>query len=429
MTRLAAALPLICSSLASAAEPPVLGVESAFVDVQDGDAQFEGEWIVGEGTAEHPQTYIPLRSDQPKSVCFRSGREQRCFDTVPGGTTEFIIAFDERLVFTRIDRAKQGPATLRNDVHATHSGQAPLRVPFTLDPDRGILLQGALNGVPVTLALDTGAKVVSVVGPRVEGRVPLTFDGEVTDLGPAGIQRAKSSSGNRLTVGDLTWDALEVVNSPFGETDVIAGWSLFETQLVELDADRHELVVHESLDTLPPGFVRRPMRVINGSPYIEATLTVRGRRFTEWFLVGSSFNDTLHLSARTMVAHHLTPDDHVRGALVSASGSPISLDRLELDTVELGGFTFETVQATATAVGAKEIPHDDLLGNELLRAFNLVLDVKRHQLFLKPNASFEAVAHPFRFHRASAAGIAGLGVALAALASWWRLRRRARRPG
>jgi Aspartyl protease len=376
------------SRIAAAEELPVLPASSVFVDVADGDEVFREEWIVGSGTEAAPQVYIPIRSDQPKPITFTADRGKVTFDTLPGQAYTFIVERDGARIFTRIDRSSRERPTLKHGLVATRSSAAtaPVAIPFSIDESHGIRIRGSINGSPLLeLAFDTGAKRVYVVKERLAGKAALTFGARISDVGSDGISQAAVSTGNTLVIGDLAWEGVDLVESPIGDTDGIIGWSVFENKLVEIDYDRKVMVIHDSLATVPAGYTKLPLRTYSGSPFVEATATIQGREITDWFLFDSGFNKSLYVSNRLAARHGLAGDGK-GGTMASSAQKPIVVQHLVVSNLRIGTFDVANINASVNVGGPEEVPHNDILGNELLSQFNVVLDIQHEALYLRRRA-------------------------------------------
>lgn len=382
-------LVVVWSGVATAdVDVPVLPASSGFVDVSDGDEMFREEWIVGSGTESAPQVYIPLKSEQPKQITFTSDRGKVTFDTQPGQVYAFIVERDGAQTFTRIDRGSTDRPTLKQGLVATRSSAttAPVAIPFSIDESNGIRIKGSINGSPpLDLAFDTGAKRVYVVKERLAGKVALTFGGSIADVGSDGVSKAAVSTGNRLVIGDLAWKDVDLVESPIGTTDGIIGWSVFENKLIEIDYDRKVMMIHDSFATVPAGYVKLPLRTYSGSPFVEATVTVQNRDITDWFLFDSGFNKQLYVSNRLAVKHGLGGEGK-GGNMASSAQKPIAVQRLAVSNLRIGEFDVANIDASINVGGPEEVPHNDILGNELLSRFNVVLDIQHGALYLRQRA-------------------------------------------
>ncbi|MDQ5858398.1 MAG: retropepsin-like domain-containing protein [Acidobacteriota bacterium] len=122
----------------------------------------------------------------------------------------------------------------------------PAPLGFSRTPDGGIAFPAAVNGVPVTLAIDSAADGPLRVSPEVAARLGLSFAKDVF-----GRQVA---SGARLDAGGFSCEGIhvEALSSAPDGADGVAGGTLFRETVVEIDPKRGRLAFHEPNRFVPP---------------------------------------------------------------------------------------------------------------------------------------------------------------------------------
>lgn len=122
----------------------------------------------------------------------------------------------------------------------------PAPIGFSRTPDGGIAFPATVNGVPVTLALDSAADGPLRVSPEVAARLGLSFAMDVF-----GRQIASDA---RLEVGGFSCEGIHVEarsGAPDGANGV-AGGTLFRETVVEIDPATGRLALHEPNRFVPP---------------------------------------------------------------------------------------------------------------------------------------------------------------------------------
>lgn len=373
---------------------PIVKANSAFVSVKDGEVLFNEEWIVGNGTPTNPETYVPLKSKEPKQITFITDIDSITFETKPNGKYSFIIEFKNEKVFTQINRSEKLTPTLRKGIsfsrNCRNCADKQNIIPFTIDPnDNGIRIQGKMNdSQTLNLVFDTGAKLVYISEPAINKKVKLILDGTIHDVGGDGLTKLRTSSGNRLFMGEMEWKGLDFVSFNFIDADGLIGWNVFENNPIEIDYDQKIMTIHDSPSTISKDYTKHKMEIFNGSPFIEATLIIGDKRVSDWFLFDSGFNGSLHLSNHLVVKNELNGKMKKIGkaTVTGSGGGKKSLDVLLLPKIQIGNYEITNIQTNANVAQPDDITHDDILGNELLKGFNVVLDFKNKNIYLKPNS-------------------------------------------
>lgn len=376
---------------------PIVKANSVFVNVKDGDVLFNEEWIVGEGTANNPEVYVPLKSNKNKQITFTTDIDSISFETKPNDKYSFIIEYKNQKVFTEINRSEKLMPTLRKGItfsrNCSNCSDEPNIMPFTVNPkDNGIRIRGKINdSEDLDLVFDTGAKFVYVTQSETNKKVKLLLNGTINDVGGDGITKLKTSSGNKLSIGKLMWKELDVVAFDFGDSDGLIGWNVFENNPIEIDYEKKIMTIHDSPQTISKDYTKHKMEIFNGSPFIEATLIMADKQFTDWFLFDSGFNGSLHLSNHLVVKNNLNGRMKKIGnaKMIGSGGGEKRIDVVLLSKIRIGNYEFENIITNANVAQPDDVPHDDILGNELLKGFNVVLDFKNKNIYLKPNSLFK----------------------------------------
>lgn len=126
---------------------------------------------------------------------------------------------------------------------------APLS--FARTPEGGIAFPATVNGVPITLAIDSAADGPLGVSPEVAARLGLPFASDVFGR--------RVAPGARLEAGGFSCEGIHVealARAPDG-SDGVAGGTLFRETVVEIDPLTSRLALHDPNRFVPPeGFTR-----------------------------------------------------------------------------------------------------------------------------------------------------------------------------
>ncbi len=127
----------------------------------------------------------------------------------------------------------------------------PARLGYSRTPDGGIAFPATLNGIPLTLALDSEVDGPLRVSPTVAGKIGLTFAADVFGR--------RIAAGARLDAGGFSCEGIHVealASAPDG-ADGIVGGTLFRETVVEIDPKTSRIALHEPNRFVPPeGFKR-----------------------------------------------------------------------------------------------------------------------------------------------------------------------------
>lgn len=370
---------------------PVLRAHSSKLDIRDGKDFHKGIWVISPHLK--PDVYIPKFTGRKKRVTFVSGPDSLSFMLKPGSSSDFWVLLDgdsalTRITYTRKAAPVPAEAVLKRDCRNCPAG--PDTIPFTIGRDNGIHVKARLNGSDtLDFLFDTGASAC-VLASSVVPRVNIRMDDSVQNTGADGVHTTPIGRGNRLQVGRLVWDNLSVLSIPYQNVpfDGVMGGNTFAGQRVEIDYERKRLIVYSEAMEIPAGYTRFPIRYFGDTPYIEAGVSTGDKIAKGWMLFDTGSDWSLYLSPAFVGKHGLAGVLPKIGTSVSkgSAGGRIESDLVVMPGLVIGKYELYRIPVTlGTGDGKSEVGHNDILGNLLLKRFNVILDYKNHFIYLKPN--------------------------------------------
>nr|WP_242692311.1 aspartyl protease family protein [Aridibaculum aurantiacum] len=279
-----------------------------------------------------------------------------------------------------------------------------------------IILQATLSDFPDTLnfILDTGSGGISLDSTTVAYLKLKVTPSQRTIRGLAGTRTVSFVLNQRLNFPGLAVHQLDfhindydILTSVYGlKIDGIIGYSFLSRYIVKVDYDKYLLQVYSqgSISYPRQGWVLRPR--LNNLPVFGASIR-DGRSSTSSFYFDTGAGLCLLLSEEYAGDSLLTGR---RKKIIETQGEGLGGKKaMRLTTVKemrLGPYKFRNVPV--------HLFHDDngltnypelggLVGNDLLRRFNLVLNYEKKEIHLSPNTHFE---EPFDY------SYTGLGIYL-----------------
>jgi predicted aspartyl protease len=364
---------------------PVIKANSTTVDIQDGHNFRKGHWTVEPNLK--IDTYYPQRSRTAKTVTFRTDIDSISFEVDSGHDYDFVILLNgKNSCRTRISAMRRS-CTMGGSYDLTN----PAEIPFTLTGDNQIRLEARVNGSsPLVLLFDTGADTTVLYRSSLTKGAKPEFDDTILNAADGGMTRRQTSKDNRLEIAGLNWEHEQVI---FAEklgraTDGILGFNVFEDRIVEIDYERKLLRIRDSLPSTMEGYHRGELRFHGTSPFVEATLDIGSTKVKDWFLLDTGFNGSLSL----------TRDFYVRNGLSGSPSVGVRKDGARSELFNIPGLMLGNVgmRAIPTNVDMKPTGNQQstgLLGMDVLKRFNTLLDYRINVIYLKPNSLIDT---PFR---------------------------------
>ena len=266
----------------------------------------------------------------------------------------------------------------------------------------GIILIGArLNNLPDTLnfILDTGSGGISLDSATCEEfHIPHSPSGRTIN-GIAGIREVDFSKNNTLKLPALDVQNLDfyvndygILSSVYGEKiDGIIGYSFFSRYIIKVDFDSLNLAIYS------PGTMRYPSEGYLLHP-LFTTLPIQSLRIKDARSIIENFYFDTGAGLCFLISKEFAQDSNV--VLKKRIPVPIQAEGLGgkkrmmitiIKEVRIGPFRFRRVPTHILddEYNATSYPYiGGLIGNDILRRFNLIINYVKKEIHLLPNGHY-----------------------------------------
>ena len=264
-----------------------------------------------------------------------------------------------------------------------------------------MLLKAKFNNMrdSFNFILDTGSGSISLDSSTVEKyAIPHEPSGRYM-YGIAGVRKVDYSKNNSLTFPGLKVDSLdfyindyEILTNVYGiKVDGIIGYSFLSRYIVKVDFDslkirvfspgtikypRHGLLLHPTLRGLPiVPLIIKDAKTVDANYYFDTGAGL-------CFLISKQFkNDSAVLLKRRKPVT----------TLVQGLGGKSQMHLTIIKTVQLGKYKFKKVPTYILDDQFKLFSRPSLaglIGNDILRRFNLIINYPQEEIHLLPNGHF-----------------------------------------
>jgi len=257
-------------------------------------------------------------------------------------------------------------------------------IPFIINAQNTLYVKGIFNKYDtLNLNFDTGSSDLT-----------LTRDA---------IQKLKSAPELYNTVYNLQLGKVDFKTTVYDaelaghDTQGRFGWDLFKNKVVELNYDKHILVVHSQL----------PVPVLNNNTYtklrinyfdnvfsVECIISQNGVEHKQLFLFDSGYQRTAMLDNDLLTEDHFPVDsmEMIKKVIMKgAQGNEIPVITSNLELLKIGNYELKNVPVQRlTSHKPLRGKNIHILGNEVLKRFNTFLDFQNNVVYLKPNELFNA---------------------------------------
>lgn len=420
---IAGAGPAAAQAVSPAAPLPVVRATSNAVDVREGDVLRPGHWHISPEV--RPDVYVVRQVGRGKRVTFYTDVDSISVHLTRGSSHDFVILLNGRdSAHTRITAVDPAAVVLARD----RPGGGADTIPFTLGRGGKMYVEARVNdSEPLSLMFDTGADVVVLSRSGMKKGARLAFSGSQQNTAFGGTLTVRQSTGNRLAVGSLRAENAPIVYIENADGDGIIGYHVFDGRTVEIDYDRRLLIVRDSAPP-PPGYAAADLHGRDGLLYLDGTLANGRVSRTGRFVLDTGAGWALYLEHA-----FASPGGFAEGLEKLGERSsrglgprPAVTDLVRAPGLLLAGHTLRGVPVDVARASGEAHRGDGVLGMDVLRRFNTVIDLRDYRIYLKPNG-LAASEYNESTGGPPLAGLA-MGVLAAGLsaAGVWALRRRKR---
>lgn len=199
-----------------------------------------------------------------------------------------------------------------------------------------------------------------------------------------------SATDNSLQMGNLRWDSLPiypVVLSGQG-TDGRFGWDLFDGKIVEIDYDKSIFIVHTALPNVNRAYSRFDIEYTHMLLCIQGELQVQNKKYTNRFLFDNGYQRTIMLDTFLMARQNYPKDLPVikKQIMKNGQGKEIPVITVNNERLNLGKQSLFNIPVQLMTTGNPARFPTHILGNEVLKRFNTILDFQHNHIYLKPNS-------------------------------------------
>lgn len=272
---------------------------------------------------------------------------------------------------------------------------------FTVFTGGVILMRACLGNFPDSLnfILDTGSGGISLDSATVTRLKLQTLPSDKTILGIAGIRQVRFIYNETLHLPGLTVDSLnfhvndyDILSSVYGEKiDGIVGYSFFSRYIVRLDYDSLKIYVYSKGTFKYPkgGHLLKP--IIASLP-IQAAQVRDAENINSRFYFDTGAGLCMLLSSDFVSdSSLLDPRKKPFPTQAEGLGGKANMRLTTLKEVRLGPYRFRKVPTYIfdDDYNVTSYPNlGGLLGNDILRRFNVTLNYDRREIFLIPNTHY-----------------------------------------
>jgi hypothetical protein len=157
--------------------------------------------------------------------------------------------------------------------------------------------------------------------------------------------------------------------------------------VVEIDYDKCVFIVHSTLPKITRGYSKLPIEYSNSLFCINGTLEIRGKKYNNRFLFDNGYQRTIMLDSALMARQNTPTDLKVikKTVMQNGQGKAFPVVTVNIEKLQMARNSLLNIPAQKLTTSNPAGFPVHILGNEVLKRFNTILDFQKNKVYLQPN--------------------------------------------
>lgn len=273
----------------------------------------------------------------------------------------------------------------QNTEHQNHKDS----IPFVLTAHNNITIKAQLNDQDsVVLMLHTAANDLSLIEASTDSLKTLKWSEEEEVQSWGGTSSSRFSAVNTLSINQLSWDSISIWESQRSgpETDGKFGLNLFSDQYVEINFESSFVVLHHSKPHNLASYEKLPLIYEDGLMFVEGICHIGEEAISNRYLIHSGYAGSVLLDDQFVADHQIAEQIEITSEqeLKDSYGNIIKTKKGKLAGFQIGQQLYQEI-AVGFFEGALGRQKISVIGGDILKRFNLIIDPERTYIYIKAN--------------------------------------------
>ncbi len=264
-------------------------------------------------------------------------------------------------------------------------------IPFKLTTFNNISIKAILNKTDtVNLMFHTAASDVTLTENATQKIKSITFNKSTEGIKSWGgsENEARLSEHNILEIGELSFKEISIwENKNSGqETDGKFGLNLFKDKVIQIDFDKLQLKIRETLPKKTKKYEKLNLAFKNEMMFVDANCSVNDTVYINYFLIHSGYSGSILFDDKFVAENAFSTKLKITGTkeLKDSYGNIVKTQKAILPNFKIGKINLSNVPVGffEGAIGRQKM---SIIGGDLLKRFNMIIDAKREFIYIKTN--------------------------------------------
>lgn len=266
-------------------------------------------------------------------------------------------------------------------------------IPFTLTDHNNISVQALINTYDtVDLMFHTAASSITLTQEASKVLKHVWWDSDKEEVNSwGGNSKARYSSGNSLSIEGMQWDSLSIweTKNSGPQTDGKFGPHLFDGYVIEINFNKNIIVLHEKLPEITKEYVKTSIEFEDDFMFIEGVSHIIDEEYTNKFLVHSGYGGTILFDDKFVSESNIGKYIEIieERELKDSYGNVLKTKKGKLSKFSIADISFKDIPVGffEGTIGRQQM---SVMGGDLLKRFNIIIDKNREFMYLKSNTLF-----------------------------------------
>ena len=263
-------------------------------------------------------------------------------------------------------------------------------IPFLLTSYNNLRVQAVLNNTDtVQLMFHTASSSVTLTEAAIKKITSWHVNRTDSVKSWGGNGASQCSQYNTVQIQGMQWDSIAIwEDKNSGQfTDGKFGTDLFANQVIDIDFVKNRITISPALPRKIKKYTKCKLTHHNDMLFIEAQCTMGNTNCSNLFLIHSGYAGAVLFDDQFVAENGLTEKLQVIGEkdLKDSYGHILKTKKAILPVLKIGNDTLQNVPAGffEGAIGRQKM---SVLGGDVLKRFNIIIDAQREYIYLKANA-------------------------------------------
>ena len=264
-------------------------------------------------------------------------------------------------------------------------------IPFQLTPYNNLSIQAVLNERDtVNLMFHLAANYVAVTEDAAKKIKSLNWGGSVDSVKSWGgsDNTSRVSRNNLFEIAGMKWENTAIWEDKYSgaNTDGKFGTDLFEHKNIEIDFDNNLITISTDLPEKIKDYEKLRLTFNHDNMFIEAACEIDGQAVKNKFLVHSGYSGSILLDDQFVADNKLGEKLKVidEKELKDSFGHVLKTKKAIIPVFIIGREQLSDVPVGffQGAIGRQKM---SIIGGDILKRFNIIIDAQREYIYLKAN--------------------------------------------